>query len=389
MATKLVISGTNTSAEPSPTLEQLLQSSDGSVVLSPEMQEQLKAMLAKQGEKEVKKAKKSTTRKTKDPNAPKRPTTAYMRFLNASREQIIADHFTDGDGECTLTGRDKVTQVAKKGGEIWSNMSEDEKKPFVDAAEQAKAEYAEAKNEYVPSDPLPVEAEQPDAPEGWSGPYPNTYLRGLVKGHRKQYERFSEAVAAAEELGAEVCGGITKSDKNGKYSLRKAGEGGPRQMEEACVSWVFGEAIMLAPKPKTPSVDESTEAAPKTKVAPKKVAPKKAAPKKAPKLEVQEDEVELDVAGGPAADDTYNASTDNDEDVEISNDDVEIDGSDNEGDDEEDGDSTDVSVIEFDGKDYLLNPSTNEVYDFDMYQQTEQVVTIGSYDPATEKVTLC
>ena len=411
MTTKLNIN--NAKKHQPATLEQLLETSDGAVTLNPEMQEQLKDILAKQGEKEVKKARKQHgKRKPKDPNAPKRPTTAYMRFLNTSRARIITEHFTDGDGECTLIGREKVTKVAQKGGELWGQMSVEEKKPFVDASEVAKTAYSLAMNDYVQSDPLPVEDDQPDAPDGWSGPFSNTYLRGLIKNHRKQFDRFTDAVTAAENLGSDVCGGITKSDKNGKYSLRKAGEGGPRSMEEACVSWVFGEAIILAPKAKNESNDAGMPApkpqselkttpkkealkkdAPKPLVVeeevPKKVAPKKVAPKTTQKPLVVEEEVPKKVASATTPKSEPKPLVVEEEvELEIENDgDVESAAYEAQTEEEEDGE-TDVSVIEYEGKDYLVNPGNNEVYDFDVYQESEQIVTIGSWDPTTEKLTL-
>ena len=79
---------------------------------------------------------------TKTPTLMHRPT-AYMRFLNENRTQIIADV----GGKSTLIGREKVTKVAKKGGELWRQMSDEDKKPFVDAAEKDKAAYKMAGQE--------------------------------------------------------------------------------------------------------------------------------------------------------------------------------------------------------------------------------------------------
>ena len=54
---------------------------------------------------------------------------------------------------------------------------------------------------------------------------------------------------------------------------------------------------------------------------------------------------------------------------------------------EEDG-STDVAIIEYEGKDYLVNTGNNEVYDFDVYQESEQIVEIGTWDPVGDKLHL-
>ena len=46
-----------------------------------------------------------------------------------------------------------------------------------------------------------------------------------------------------------------------------------------------------------------------------------------------------------------------------------------------------MSIIEYEGKDYLVNHGNNDVYDYDVYQESEEVVTIGTWDPVEEKVT--
>ncbi|XP_040115303.1 FACT complex subunit SSRP1 isoform X2 [Oryx dammah] len=76
--------------------------------------------------KQLKKAKMAKDRKSrkkplevkkgKDPNAPKRPMSAYMLWLNASREKIKSDH-----------PGISVTDLSKKAGEIWKGMSKEKK----------------------------------------------------------------------------------------------------------------------------------------------------------------------------------------------------------------------------------------------------------------------
>lgn len=55
-------------------------------------------------------------KKGKDPNAPKRPLSAYMLWLNANRDKIRSDS----------PGR-SVTEVSKKAGELWKGMSKEKK----------------------------------------------------------------------------------------------------------------------------------------------------------------------------------------------------------------------------------------------------------------------
>ena len=395
--TKLTIqnnaTGTQAAKAESPDLSSLLSEGNG---FSAEQIEMLKAAMANQVTEAMKKQtkKERKTRKAKDPNAPKKPATAYMAWLNQSRAQIIEDHFTNGDGECTLEGRAKVTEVAKKAGELWKGLSDEDKQPFEEEAAKAKEAWTAAKAEYQASEPQPVEDPEdlPEAPEGWSGPYENHYLWKIAvnadgETMRKSYPRFADAVTAAQELGPTLCGGITRN--NGKYTLRRAGMGGPYYTDKAQVSWVFGEATMVVVKPKGES-----EAAPK-KEAPKKEAAKKAAPKKAAnkkaatkkKVTLQVDEPEAQPEPQPEAQDEHEVEVDVVDNTGSNLDDGAYDGP---TDDEEDptaGDSDEedlqVEVEEVDGVEYLVNSQNGEVYDYTIYQESEQVVKIGTWDGST------
>ena len=97
------------------------------------------------------------TKKKKDKNALKRPTSVYMLWLNANRQMIKDKHFPIKDGEhCypeghvnkgkPLVGRDKVTLIAKKAGELWKSVSEADKKPFQKMFEDASTVYKSSKN---------------------------------------------------------------------------------------------------------------------------------------------------------------------------------------------------------------------------------------------------
>lgn len=104
-------------------------------------------------EKKKKKEKKSKSAKTisekprkarkpkkeKDANKPKRPATAFMMWLNASREKIKSDN-----------PGISVTEIAKKGGEMWKELKD--KSEWEEKANKAKKEYAEAMKDYVPTE---------------------------------------------------------------------------------------------------------------------------------------------------------------------------------------------------------------------------------------------
>lgn len=84
----------------------------------------------------TKKKKKSS--KDQDPDKPKRPQTAYFLWFMEHREQIKSD----------LPSGSSVTDVSKKAGELWKEMTADDKKEYEDKAKEAKEEYNRAMEEY-------------------------------------------------------------------------------------------------------------------------------------------------------------------------------------------------------------------------------------------------
>ncbi|XP_066467515.1 FACT complex subunit SSRP1 [Tiliqua scincoides] len=81
--------------------------------------------------------KQSESKKGKDPNAPKRPLSAYMLWLNANRDKIRSD-----------SPGMSVTDVSKKAGELWKGMSKEKKEEWDRKAEDAKREYEKAMKDY-------------------------------------------------------------------------------------------------------------------------------------------------------------------------------------------------------------------------------------------------
>lgn len=86
-------------------------------------------------EPKAKKAK--TDKKSKDPNAPKRPQTAFFLFMDDFRKTYKEENPDSKGGK----------EVAKEGGEKWKSMTDEEKKPYMDKAAELKAEYDKAKLE--------------------------------------------------------------------------------------------------------------------------------------------------------------------------------------------------------------------------------------------------
>lgn len=70
----------------------------------------------------------------KDENAPKRPLSGYMEWLNSVRDEIV-----DEIGE-----NQEVTKVFKVAGERWQQMDDDEKEPWNKKAARSKKKYEKA-----------------------------------------------------------------------------------------------------------------------------------------------------------------------------------------------------------------------------------------------------
>ncbi|KAF7301951.1 hypothetical protein MIND_00761200 [Mycena indigotica] len=87
------------------------------------------------------KAGKSRKSNIKDPNAPKKPLSAYFMFLQRIRADPVLVREIFGDE--TETTKQSVLAAAK-----WRAMSDDERKPFLAQAEQEKMEYEAARRLY-------------------------------------------------------------------------------------------------------------------------------------------------------------------------------------------------------------------------------------------------
>lgn len=87
------------------------------------------------------KAGKSRKGNIKDPNAPKKPLSAYFMFLQRIRSDpaLVKEVF----GDETETTKQSVLAAAK-----WRSMTDDERKPFLAQAEQEKLEYEAARKLY-------------------------------------------------------------------------------------------------------------------------------------------------------------------------------------------------------------------------------------------------
>ncbi|CAD8059114.1 unnamed protein product [Paramecium sonneborni] len=80
---------------------------------------------------------KSEKKKERDPNAPKRPLTAFFLFNQKYREKVL-----ERNPEV------KLIQISQMAGQKWNSMSEEEKQPYIDQYNEAKNKYEEEIKDY-------------------------------------------------------------------------------------------------------------------------------------------------------------------------------------------------------------------------------------------------
>lgn len=90
--------------------------------------------------KEKKERKPRKEKKQKDQGGPKRPMSAYMLWLNSSRERIKSEN-----------PGISITEISKKAGEMWRQLGKEEKEEWEAKAGEAKRQYDKAKKEYKES----------------------------------------------------------------------------------------------------------------------------------------------------------------------------------------------------------------------------------------------
>lgn len=119
-------------------------------------------------------------------NKPKRPQSGYFLFLNDNRESITEtlnserkeewlkenslESISEGDEPWALQGKDKVTLVTKRAGDMWKNqMSDDEKQPYLEKAATLKQEY-DMKKQDMSNSSINDEPEVPKVKRGRGRP---------------------------------------------------------------------------------------------------------------------------------------------------------------------------------------------------------------------------
>lgn len=196
------------------------------------------------------------SKRKSDPNAPKRPTSAYMFWLNENRQSIKETYFSDFDSienwdidykkeyysskglnEPEKDGKPRIVAlVTTKAGLLWKGLDSEEKQPYEDKFKEAQEEYTTLKASYRPSVMTQSQEELlQDAREGWEGPHSGFTIDKTVKDEHnktiKMFKSFTDAIEKAESLGLQ-CYGITQTKRG--YSVRI---GSLKKCEKSIASW--------------------------------------------------------------------------------------------------------------------------------------------------------
>ena len=188
-----------------------------------------------------KRAKKS--KKERDPDRPKRGKSAFFLWCDDNRANVksqIEDEWLDECDEGENPIKVSVSVVAKRLGEMWKEMSDDDKATYNEAAEVEKSAYREAIDAYNTEHGIkktvatkstfdPAQEADVQLPEGWTGPFDGYLEKHPVdpetgKRVSRGFATFASAFAEAERLGS-ACGGITLSTNtkgNRRLTLRGA-----------------------------------------------------------------------------------------------------------------------------------------------------------------------
>nr|GMD46717.1 HMG1/2-like protein [Ipomoea batatas] len=81
---------------------------------------------------------KQKVKRVKDPNKPKRPPSAFLLFMEVFREEYRKQH----------PDNKRVGVVGRAAGDKWRSMSEEEKAPYIDKAEEKKEGYEKQMTAY-------------------------------------------------------------------------------------------------------------------------------------------------------------------------------------------------------------------------------------------------
>ena len=180
-------------------------------------------------------------------NKPKRPQSGYFLFLNDNRESITEtlnterkdewvkenslDSISEGDEPWALQGKDKVTLVTNRAGDMWKNqMSDEEKQPYLEKAATLKQEY-DMKKQDMGS--INDEPSTPKVKRGRGRPKGSKNKKTIANENSKPKEKKSKSPEPekVEEEEEESVVKVSKFDYQGKTYLLDSNTGDVYDLE--------------------------------------------------------------------------------------------------------------------------------------------------------------
>jgi len=102
-------------------------------------------------------------RKVKKPRPvgyPRRPTSAFIAFMNSKRAEFVAEVAASASGK--ESGASNITAVSQLAKVAWANLSDDEKKPWTDDAAEKLRLFNEAAKKWRDENPVVLKKEEED-----------------------------------------------------------------------------------------------------------------------------------------------------------------------------------------------------------------------------------
>lgn len=181
-------------------------------------------------------------RKAKDPNAPKRPRSAYILFCNDKRAGV-----REANPDM------KMPQIAKELGKMWNGLKEKKKKPYLDSAAKDKERYDSEMAEFIPNN-------KPKGPKRAMTAY--LYFCADKRAEIKEANPDMKVTDIAKELGR-LWKEDFKDEKSRKKWVKKA-EKDKERYEAEKASWTI-EQVENVPQKKSKSKSKEIENVPQKK----------------------------------------------------------------------------------------------------------------------------
>lgn len=159
---------------------------------------------------------KRRTRRAKDPDAPKRPKSAFMIWQWDSEHGVAKVKQENPD----IAHKDAVSRAS----EVWKSMSDEDKAPWVAKSEEAKEAYKSQMRDYNPNSGSEAEVEDDtECPDGYE------LKRGMyLVGYGSSKTKYKTLQLAIDNI-QDSDGGIVFDGKS--YTIRKSGN--PRTSSKA------------------------------------------------------------------------------------------------------------------------------------------------------------